>query len=326
MGMSLRVSVIIPTYNGDRFIAEAIESVLNQTYSNWELILIDDGSTDTTRSIIQSFCSLKSIRYFFQTNHGVGAARNRGIEQAQGDLIAFLDQDDYFSPEKLAVQVARLAAQPELGMVSSGWQIVNEQGQPVSVVQPWQGLPTLELKEWVRWKPVFLGAMLFRKEWLERSTFNPDWQQTGDVALVLRLALMGCKAAWVKQAIVGYRQHANNVSRHALQQAAELEVVLDQFFAQPDLPDAIRRLEPESRYQSLVWSAWRLYHNSYPTEMAVYLSKSANYWMGARTEMLLDWIDQFKTYATEYGNELDVFSLTQSKEWQSLIQACSPFV
>lgn len=97
------VSVIIPTYNRGWIIREAIDSVLTQDYRDFELIVIDDGSTDNTREILNAYRG--SIKFFHQVNKGVSAARNRGISEASGDLIAFLDSDDLWLGEKLSVQV-----------------------------------------------------------------------------------------------------------------------------------------------------------------------------------------------------------------------------
>lgn len=104
------VSVIIPTYNRRDFIREALASVLAQTFQDFELIVVDDGSTDGTEEIVQEF---PCTRYVFQENQGVSAARNVGAALSQGELIAFLDSDDFWQPEKLAAQIAFFAARPE---------------------------------------------------------------------------------------------------------------------------------------------------------------------------------------------------------------------
>ncbi|MFS8117396.1 MAG: glycosyltransferase family 2 protein, partial [Microcoleus sp.] len=117
-----QVSVIIPAYNGDRYIVQAVESVFAQTYTNWEIIVVDDGSTDETHQVLQPY--LDKIRYIYQENRGVAAARNRGIQEAKGEFIAFLDQDDFFLPDKLAAQIALFRQQPSLGIVNSGWRLV----------------------------------------------------------------------------------------------------------------------------------------------------------------------------------------------------------
>jgi len=101
----LKVSVIMPTYNSAHFISKSIESVINQTYPNWELIIVDDGSTDNTRNIINEYIQLdKRIKYFFQQNKGVSSARNKGISISNGVFVAFLDSDDLWLPQKMAIQ------------------------------------------------------------------------------------------------------------------------------------------------------------------------------------------------------------------------------
>lgn len=322
--MTPQISVIIPVYNGSRYLLEAIDSVLGQTHCPNELIVVDDGSTDETALVLQPYLKQKfdqiDIRYVYQTNQGVGAARNHGLRLAQANWIAFLDQDDVWLPEKLALQVNCLQSQPQLGIVHSGWQTVDATGQLLSTVQPWRGLPTLDLQAWMQWKPVFLGAMLFRRDWLMQvGGFDERWQQTGDVDLVLRLAA-DCPAAWVKQVTVNYRQHAANTSRKVLEQIKELEAVLEQFFGRADLPQPIRQLEQVSRYQSWVWSAWRFYQSGYNHEMAICLKKSLDYTKKPLTAAMCDWIEQFKLYAAEYGTSLDTAALSQSAEWCKVTQ------
>jgi len=106
------VSVIIPTYNRARYVTKAIESVLAQTYHDYEIIVIDDGSTDNTKEVLQPY--MDRIRYIYQQNAGVSAARNTGISEARGEWIAFLDSDDEWLPEKLDVQMEYVARHPEI--------------------------------------------------------------------------------------------------------------------------------------------------------------------------------------------------------------------
>jgi len=107
------ISVIIPFYNRELYLAEAVESVLNQTYTNTELILVDDGSTDKSALIARSY----PVKYHYQTNMGIGAARNTGISLATGDFFAFLDSDDIWTRDKLAKQMAAFEANPNLEAV-----------------------------------------------------------------------------------------------------------------------------------------------------------------------------------------------------------------
>lgn len=312
------VSVIIPVYNGDRYIAQAIKSILQQTYTDCEIIVIDDGSSNNTHNCLQPYWH--QIRYFYQDNQGVAAARNRGISESKGKLIAFLDQDDFFLPHKLELQVGCWQANPSLGIVNSGWRVVDLEGKAIAAPEIWQHLPELTLEAWMVWKPVFLGAMLFGREWLARvGGFDTRLHQAPDVDLVLRLVVAGCQSAWVERSTVCYRQHELNASRDVLAQARELEIVLDRLFSYPNLTDEIRELEGRSRYQSLVWSAAKLYHHGDESGTIHYLEKSADYSPYCFTEMVLDWLYQFRDYALAYGHQFDTYALSSSRGWIKLM-------
>lgn len=120
------ISVIIPTYNSGKYICDALDSVLHQTYSAYEIIVVDDGSTDNTRAIIES--GYQSVRYFHVPNNGVAAARNVGIAKALGDFVAFLDADDKWLPEKLEKQVALFEGDAKVGMVFTENSSFNDSG------------------------------------------------------------------------------------------------------------------------------------------------------------------------------------------------------
>jgi glycosyltransferase involved in cell wall biosynthesis len=121
-----KVSVIIPVYNGESYIRSALESVLSQTYSDFEVIVIDDGSTDRSRDVISSLRG--PVEYIYQNNSGVAVARNRGFLHSRGELIAFLDQDDRWHANKLEAQVAVLDQHPKLGIIYSDVDIIDETG------------------------------------------------------------------------------------------------------------------------------------------------------------------------------------------------------
>lgn len=111
------VSVVIPVYNREKFIADALQSIFDQDYEPLEIIVVDDGSTDCTAEIVRSF---QKIRYFYQPRHGVAgpaAARNRGLQETKGDLISFLDSDDIWLSEKTRLQVNYLQTNPDKGFV-----------------------------------------------------------------------------------------------------------------------------------------------------------------------------------------------------------------
>jgi glycosyltransferase involved in cell wall biosynthesis len=113
-----RVSVILPTYNYGRFVGEAIQSVLGQTFQDFELIVVDDGSTDNTRDVVGSFTDPR-LRYIYKENGGESSAYNVGIHASSGEYIAFLDSDDIWLPRKLELQVKAMESAPQAGLVYS---------------------------------------------------------------------------------------------------------------------------------------------------------------------------------------------------------------
>src|SRR5947207_2276441 len=124
------VSVIIPTYNYARFIAEALASVQSQTYSNWEMIVVDDGSTDDTEAVVKRIAAdERRISYLRQENAQQAAARNNGIRQAKGNYFQFLDADDLIEPQKLEQQVAFLQQHPEVDIAYSSVRYFSESGE-----------------------------------------------------------------------------------------------------------------------------------------------------------------------------------------------------
>jgi len=121
-----KISIIIPTYNYAQYICEAIESVLNQTYKDFEIIVVDDGSTDNTKEVIKPY--LNKIKYIYQQNSGPSSARNRGIKEAKGEYIAFLDADDIWLPQKLELQIKFMEKEKEVGLIFSDMILFNEKG------------------------------------------------------------------------------------------------------------------------------------------------------------------------------------------------------
>ncbi len=122
------ISIIIPTYNRGSRVKIAIESALSQTYKDFEIIVVDDGSTDNTREILNPYKD--HIRYFYQENRGVASARNKGIRESRGEFIAFLDSDDYWLPEKLEMQADYFKTHPDVSMVySRHWKKFEQTGE-----------------------------------------------------------------------------------------------------------------------------------------------------------------------------------------------------
>ncbi len=295
------VSVIMPTYNRAEFIAQAVESVLAQDYPNWELIIIDDGSTDATDAAIAKYIG-PNIRCLQQDRRGPGAARNRGLAEARGSLIAFLDSDDYYLPGKLRTQAGMLAERKNLGAAHSGWRIVDEGGNLLETVEPWGNAPVLDLKTWLMWKPVFLGGIMIRTEWFRKTgPFNPALFQTDDVEMMFRMAAAGCRMSWVKRPTVCYRQHAANITRDGLRQADDLMAAVDSFFSDGKLPGKIRALERDVRQYTLLWLAFELWRKDYPAAMADYLLRTVPFTVQTGEQLAVSWHSHLIQRGLEFG-------------------------
>ena len=313
------VSVIIPAYNCDRYIVQAVESILQQEGCAYEIVIIDDGSTDSTEGVLEPYRD--RLRYIKQENQGVAAARNHGIAIAKADFVAFLDADDYFLPDKLARQAEILLKRPDLGIVHSGWQRVDSEGNKLLDVRPWEQIPELDLENWLRWKPVLPSAMMFRREWLQYvNGFDPRFPPAEDTNLVLKLTLKGCKTAWLREITVCYRQHESSAMHKGLPQARSLMAVTDDFFRQPNLPPEVRLMEQSVRHGTLVWIAWYLHHTGHRTETIKHLQQAWNYRPNSGVETLITWIESFNEFARTWGVEFNANSLTSSPEWQQLVQ------
>jgi glycosyltransferase involved in cell wall biosynthesis len=130
-----KVSVVIPAYNYGRFAGEAIQSVLDQTFKDFELLVVDDGSTDNTREVVNGFKDNR-INYIYQKNRGVPAARNSGILATNGEYIAFLDADDLWLPQFLELEVEVLDSQPEVGIVCSDFYVFDDR-RGVTIRSSW---------------------------------------------------------------------------------------------------------------------------------------------------------------------------------------------
>lgn len=123
------VSIVMPAYNAARWIAKSIESVLAQTYGGWELIVVDDGSTDTTQAVVNSFSPY--LKYIWQQNQGAPAARNRGLREAKGNYFLFLDADDILRPTALETLVDYLEAHSEIDVAYGDGFLIDETGTQI---------------------------------------------------------------------------------------------------------------------------------------------------------------------------------------------------
>jgi glycosyltransferase involved in cell wall biosynthesis len=243
--MEYQVSVIIPTYNYGRFIAEAIRSALCQTYGALEIIVIDDGSTDDTASLANSFGT--SIRYFRQENMGVCAARNRGVLESNGKFIAFLDADDIWEPTKIEKQVAKFGEDPEIGLVHCGMrEFDSATGATVEVhlegAEGWLA-EDIALSE----QSVIVGPggtiMVSRQAFEDVGGFDTRLKNGEDWEFCFRVATK-YKIGFVPEVLVEYRSHGVNASKNIREMERSTLIAWEKVFTTND--EAIRRLRRRS--------------------------------------------------------------------------------
>lgn len=204
------VSVVMPAYNMERYIHQAIASVAAQTMTRWELIIIDDCSTDATRSIIRSWENKdKRIKVFCnEVNSGVSRTRNRGIELSTGDYIAFLDSDDLWQPEKLERQLERLSKEgAQIGYCS--YSIIDESGSKVRAdyIVPEHVCFEDLLKE----NSIQCSSMLIQSDLLKEIRFTREFYHE-DYVLGLQLLQKGCQAAGCTEVLSNWRYIENSRS------------------------------------------------------------------------------------------------------------------
>lgn len=194
------VSVIIPVYNGEAFLAEAVDSVHRQNYEPLEIIIVDDGSTDSTAEIAASLPG--NIRYVYQPNSGPPAARNQGLRMARGNVVAFLDADDLWSENKLDIQLSCLSKEPLAEIVMGYTQLVActpEAGTLVQLSRPWPAMS--------------LGSTIMRRSAFDKvGMFDATQLFDDDVDWLLRAKELQIPAIIHQDVTQLYRRHKDNIT------------------------------------------------------------------------------------------------------------------
>lgn len=212
MSSSPLISIIIPMYNTSKYIKQTVESVLNQTYSNFEVIIVDDGSTDDGAEIVKALMLKDSrVKYFYQSNNGVSAARNNGIEHSNGEYLAFLDSDDLWLPNKLEKQMNRIIA-TGMDACYCGYQYFCEDSKGKTFPKRYfEGKILLEvIKEKVS---VWTSTVVVKKSIVidNSITFRSGLNWAEDMDFFYRL-LYKCEFCCVREILALYRQRPNSLS------------------------------------------------------------------------------------------------------------------
>ncbi len=211
---ALRISAIIPVYNGAAYLGMAIDSILAQTLPPEEIIVVDDGSTDGSAGVAAAYGA--AVRYHSQPNAGIGAARNEGVALATGDLLAFLDADDLWMPDKLALQVAVLRADAAIDLVFGAMQEFCD----ASLDEVQRARLRRQMDDPA--PGYFAGSMLVRRAAFDRvGLFAPDLRVGEFLDWYQRAKWMGLKVVMLPDLVLRRRIHAANTTRTQEDTAAE---------------------------------------------------------------------------------------------------------
>lgn len=251
-----KVSVIIPTYNAVDYLSETVDSVLQQTFTDWELIIVDDGSSDQTVDWITARVDPR-IQLICQENQGVTVARNTGITKSCGEYIAFLDHDDLWHPTKLEKQVRCLDESPAVGLVHTWMVSVDAQGKSTGRIMP----SDAEGHVWTKLlekNTVASSSVMLRRTCLSTvGGFSTDRElyTVEDWEFWIRIAAH-YPFAVIKEPLLSWRQHANNGSKNWRLMKQAYRLVIEKAFE--SVPSELMYLKDRSYGHANLCLAWRV--------------------------------------------------------------------
>jgi glycosyltransferase involved in cell wall biosynthesis len=232
------VSVIIPSYNSAKYLGDAVDSVLSQAFRDFEVIVIDDGSTDNTEALIRGYG--EAVRYIRQRNAGVAAARNRGINESRGHYVAFLDADDTWHPNKLQEQVTALRKNPGYLACYTAFTVVGSDLTPLRNIRKKRPGKTLEDLLLLGNVVGSICTFLCERSLFEiAGGFDPLLSQCADWDMWVRIAGR-TEFLYLDVPLATYRQHSANMSRDAALLERDSLRVLEKGFGMTGLDDTLR--------------------------------------------------------------------------------------
>ena len=248
-----KVSVVIPTYNRANYILETIKSVRQQSFKDYEVIIVDDGSTDNTREKLADLVKENLVRYIYQENSGESAARNRGISDSKGEYIAFLDSDDLFLPQKLEKQTAFMDSNPGIGLVHCWYSKFSEENQDLgrrntSRYSGWV-YPEMLLTWQVLLSP---SCVMVRSNVLEEvGPFDVDQYWGADLDMWRRIAKK-YPFGLIPEVLTMVRVHAGNLSARKIDSLQWFErYLLKAFDDDPELSYMFRKRAKAKMYANV---------------------------------------------------------------------------
>ncbi len=213
--MEEKVSIIVPVYNAEKYIRETIDCVKAQTYENWELVLVEDGSTDESLCILETVERQDGrIRVIRQENGGAAKARNHGLSKAAGRFVAYLDADDLWSPDKLEKQLAFMAKK-EAAFSFTGYEFADEKGKGTGKIV--RVPEELCYKEVLKNTTIFTSTVIFDTKRLAKEKLFMPMIKSEDTALWFKILREGVTAYGLNENLVRYRRPAKSLSSNKLE-------------------------------------------------------------------------------------------------------------
>jgi len=235
------VSVIIPAYNQAEFLPNTIQSVLNQTYQNFEIIVVNDLSTDNTNEVMSQFTDPRITYIVHEKNQRLSATRNTGINASKGEIIFLLDADDLFHPEKLQTHVEFLEKHPEIGVTYNARFELNHSSDTIR--EMWRPPLGVDLKDMVLAFPFSPSDTVVRRDWIFKvGLFDPDVCTAEDTDFPCRLALAGCQFAGIDRALNYRRYHSGRGRKNLQGRIDDVRQVQAAIFADPRCPEDVKAL------------------------------------------------------------------------------------
>jgi glycosyltransferase involved in cell wall biosynthesis len=262
------VTVLLAVYNGDRYLRPAVDSILAQTFTNFELLVIDDGSTDRTLQILRTYEQAdRRVRIVTRPNRGLTNTLNEGLGLARGKYLARMDADDLCLPERFAKQVAFLDAHPDCVLLGSRVLVIDSEGMPIREMASETGHDEIDAAHLGRGWPVVHPAVMMRLDALKKiGGYRDEFNTLEDLDLFLRLAEVG-KLANLPDVLLHYRQHFASVTHS--REAKQIEIrqaIYDQTRTRRGLPPDVppdARTTPRRRFEQHRLWAWTALKNGY---------------------------------------------------------------
>lgn len=268
-----KVTVVIPAYNAMTYLPETLDSILNQTFTDFEVLIVNDGSTDQIAAWAAEISDTR-VKVISQENQGLPGARNTGITHAKGEFVAFLDADDLWESTKLKKQVDCLDSKPEVGLVYTWTLLVDQQGKSTGTV-------TASHVEGNVWEKLLLGdvvgsgssAMIRRNCFETVGLFDTELSSIEDCDMWVRIAAH-YPLAVIKEVLVYYRQHPSNMSRDYDRMMQNSRLKIEKKFK--NVPFEFLYLRPRAYGHAFLWLAWKIVFDGGDPEKAAYFAQQAS--------------------------------------------------